>query len=488
MHPSLRVARVDVSGYRLPINELAGLDDLHRQLQAVIRRHLPGVTASVLALPVPCTDGKTVDWYSDLPGQPTRLTALPVAQRAAIKSKLADRLDSLRRLADALPLKVRGSEPIAALLRTATLYPDDSHVYVIGDEPVLTLWGFVLVDTKGPGPTLGAAATVDQSVGRRRPLLALATAAVVILLLAAAGGGWFWLNQREADSLLSELQAGIDANCAGPNRLGALVLRIDRLDPDRTGYPELRARINAEQARCAAADALSRDIASAGWDCAQLADLTRGLNAGLEERSAGSALPGADLERAPFDGLLAKLNGRLGVCTLAAETAANLDRALGDCATIVAIDRSFGAPAPEDEPLRPVRARLDAELALCASAERLVAALDAALEEDDGGCAALGKLDRESAGLDASRARLASVRARLHAEMARCDRAQTYRQALVDAQLDCTALRALDRDLVDDDFAREPLRAIRRQLDDALGRCKALEELEQSVSEAVKQP
>lgn len=485
MHPSLRVARVDISDYRLPTEELAGLDDLHRQLQAVIRRHLPGVTASVLTLPVPCADGKTVDWYSDLPGQPTRLTALPVARRAVMKAKLADRLDSLRRLADALPAKVRGSEPIAALLRTATLYPDDSHVYVIGDEPVLTLWGFVLVKGKGGEQTLGTAANADRPDAQRRPKRAWAwAAAVVILASGLAGGGWFWLDQREADSLASELQAGIDARCAGQDRLGALALRIDRLDPDGTGYPDLRRRIAAEQWRCAAVRSLDESITAADWDCGRLVE----IKAGLSRADQDPPVRDEDLNTPPFDSLVARLDARLGVCTLAAETAAKLDGSLGSCAAIVEIDRAFGAPAPEDEPLQPVRARLDAELDLCVLADRLVAALDSALEADDGGCAALGKLDRESAGGDVTRAPLATVRARLDAELARCDRAQAYRQALVDAQLDCIALRALDRDLLDEESEREPLRAIRRQLDDALGRCDALDQLEQSVSEAVKQP
>jgi len=70
VQPSLRIVRVDVSGYRLLTSDFAGLDGLHRELQATIRRHLPGVTASVLALPVPSADGQTVDWYSDFSASP----------------------------------------------------------------------------------------------------------------------------------------------------------------------------------------------------------------------------------------------------------------------------------------------------------------------------------------------------------------------------------------------------------------------------------
>ncbi|WP_296810242.1 hypothetical protein [Thiocapsa sp.] len=503
MAPSLRVARVDISGYRLPTEELAGLDELHRELQNLIRRHLPGVAASVFALPVPCTDGKTVDWYSDLPGQPTRLTALPAARRAAMKAKLEERLDALRRLADALPTRVKGSESIAAILRAATRYPDDSHVYVIGDEPVLTLWGFVLVEEarrgRAPGPTLASASAPEPLVRRRFPWGG-AGAIVLFLGTGLAGGGWLWLDRRESDSLAAELQAGLDAACAGPDRLGALALRIDRLDPQRTGYAELREQITTEQARCAAAESLDREVIAADWDCARLAEIRQGVTG-----SDGEPPPsGPDFGREPFAGIVARLDERIGVCETSAQAASELERRLGNCAELAELGVGVGlttseplseplseqAPEdpPDETPWRPVRERLARELARCAEADRLVAALDAALEADDGGCPALLKLDRESAELDVARAPLAAVRERLDTELARCARAQTYRQKLVDAQMDCAALRTLDLELTAEDAEREPLRAIRGRLDEALLRCDTLEKLETSVGEGLKQP
>lgn len=499
MAPSLRVARVDIGGYRLPTAELAGLDDLHRELQTLIRRHLPGVVASVFALPVPCADGKTVDWYSDLPGQPARLTALPAARRAAMKAKLEERLDALRRLADALPTRVKGSESIAALLRAATRYPDDSHVYVIGDEPVLTLWGFVLVEEsrrgRSTGPVMASASAPQQTV-RRRGRWGWAVALVLILGAGVAGGGWFWLDRREADSLAAELQAALDVACAGTDRLGALALRIDRLDPQRNGYAELRERIATEQARCAAAESLDREVVAADWDCARLVEIRQGL-AGVEGEP---PTPGPDLDREPFAGIVARLDARVGVCEASARAAADLELRLGNCAALAELGAGIGLPAsepvselaseatPDQTPWRPVREQLARELARCVEADRLVVAVDAALGADDGGCADLLRLDRESAGLDATRAPLAAVRERLDTELARCARAQTYRQKLVDAQMDCAALRTLDRELTAEDAERAPLRAIRGRLDEALGRCDTLEKLEQAVGEGLKRP
>ncbi|QVL49598.1 MAG: hypothetical protein KFB96_03575 [Thiocapsa sp.] len=495
MAPSLRVARVDIGGYRLPTEELAGLDDLHRELQTLIRRHLPSVAASVFALPVPCADGKTVDWYSDLPGQPTRLTALPAVRRAAMKAKLEERLDALRRLADALPTRVKGSESIAAILRAATRYPDDSHVYVIGDEPVLTLWGFVLVEEtrrgRSDGPVLASASAPELPVRRR---LRWGWAVMILLILGAglAGGGWLWLDRREAGSLATELQAGLDAACTGRDRLGALALRIDRLDPERKGYAELRELIATEQDRCAAAESLDRAVIAADWDCARLVEMRQGL-AGADGES---PTPGPDLDREPFVGIVARLDERIGVCETSAQAASELERRLGNCAALAELGVAVGLPesepasdaAPDETPWRPVREGLARELARCAEADRLVVALDAALGADDGGCSALLKLDRESAGLDVAGPPLAALRERLDTELARCARAQTYRQKLVDAQMDCAALRTLDGELAVEDAEREPLRAIRGRLDEALLRCDTLEKLETSVGEGLKTP
>ena len=192
MQPSVRIARVDVGRYRLLTSDFAGLQALHRELTATIRRHLPGVTASLLALPIPADDGVTVDWYSDLGGQPRPLAALPPEQRALVREKLKDRLDSLRRLADDLPRRVRGSEPLAEGLRAATHYPGDEHVFAVGDEPVLTLWGFVRSSGRG---RLATPAQAGIAGSRRRWLLGLGLTA--LSMVALAGAGWYaWMSAR----------------------------------------------------------------------------------------------------------------------------------------------------------------------------------------------------------------------------------------------------------------------------------------------------
>ncbi len=462
MQRSLRVARVDVSGFRLLTDDFAGLDELHRELQQVIRRHLPGVTASVLALPVPGADGKTVDWYSDLAGQPAPLTSLPPERRAAAKAKLEDRLASMRRLADELPRLSRGSEPVARTLRAATHYPDDTHVYVIGDEPVLTLWGFVLVKRGLRGRPIGSVSDASAAGARRRAAWIWGSA--LGLVLALAGGGWLWLDHQQSRSLEQELGGAIAGDCAGPDRLEALRARLDRLDPARDRYAEIRRRLDAELVYCADTGALAAEVAGAGWDCSRLSAVRQGME-------------GTDLTRQPAAGIAVRLEERIAACETAASYSARLDGQLGDCALVADLDGALGTPPTDAEPMVRARERLDRELALCRAADEL----GAALTGSTGDCDAMQRLDLQLGAQDVSRPPLTALRGQLDAELALCAKAATYRQALVDAQMNCAGLRELDQGMAGEDASREPLLSIRRQLDEALEKCRTLEKLDQSL-------
>ncbi len=472
----VRVARLDVDGARLPAAELVGLDRLHQDLQAVIRRHLPAVAASVLTMPILSADGKTLECYSDLSGQPVQLATLPAARRAQLQARLETRLDSLRRLAKALPNRMRGAESLAAALRGATQYPDDTSIYAIGEEPVLVLWGFVWTQASDRTRTLSSTLRPATGDRRRRGHWWWRLAVALLLGLGLATGVWLWLDRQERDSLEHELQAALAAQCMGPDRLAALAVRLDRLDPSGRDHAEHRATLVAEQARCAAADTLSGALTQSGWDCTRLAELQANPLVAL----AAPPATAPDLRRDPFAGILASLDERVAICTRAAGLLTELDQHLSDCAALAALDGRLGVPAAGAEPLVKARDRLDRELKGCAEARRITSLLEAALAADAGiDCESVRKLDRESAALDETRPPLAPIRARLETALAQCAQAQTWRQALVDAQLDCVRLRTLDHDLDNVDTGQEPLRSIRRQLDEALGRCETLERLGQ---------
>lgn len=153
----LRIARLDPRPYQ----SLAGGVDatLHRRLDALIRRHLAGPTASLLAAPAPTADGRLVEWYSDLSGQPVPLASLGPAARPPVEALLATRLAALAALADRL--EAAGSEPdLARALGQALSYPGEETVYVVDGQPVLTFWGYRPLAAAAAEPAEATAAAV----------------------------------------------------------------------------------------------------------------------------------------------------------------------------------------------------------------------------------------------------------------------------------------------------------------------------------------
>jgi len=207
----LRIAVLQASGLA-PLGPTAPTPATLRALDALVRRHLPAVTATLFAEPRPSADGREVAWYSDLAGQPVPLASLPGAEQAAAREKLATRLAALAGLAG----RLRAQAPAeAARLDDALRYPGDDHVYVVGGEPVLTFWGHQAIGRPPLGPPEPVApvaplATTEPAVpeavavearrrsggGGRRLALAL-----LLLLALGAGGyglwralgwGWWW--------------------------------------------------------------------------------------------------------------------------------------------------------------------------------------------------------------------------------------------------------------------------------------------------------
>jgi hypothetical protein len=233
----LRVARLDPGGLEPLAGNPPELQEKHARLQRVIRRHLPGVTASLLAQPKPVPGGQQLDWYSDLAGQPVTLSSLPSVDQKAARTLLADRLASISKLADELPALAPEDAEIASLLRQATSYPGDEHVYLVGGEPVLTFWGY------RPLHASAAAAGRDQTPGRRARVVWLALA---FLVTAAAAGGWLWHEKAREQSLRAALNEALAAECDPSEPLSELQARLEKLDPDGSRYPDIRSQAAAE--------------------------------------------------------------------------------------------------------------------------------------------------------------------------------------------------------------------------------------------------
>ncbi len=471
MPTSLRIAQLDVTDLKLLTDDFASLETLHAQLQRLIRRHLPEVTASLLAVPKPASDGKTVDWYSDLAGQPALLRSLPADQQVVVREKLNDRLGSLKRLAAELPGMARGSEESAALLELATHYPGDEFVYVVGDEPVLTLWGFVSINDKRTGIASIGPANADNTGGDlapgRRRGARLLWIPLLLFGIGAVAGGWLWLDHQREQALSTELDQAIVADCTAPDALTALEAHLIELDPAGDRHADIRERLGAEKDRCRVAMRLEEGLVAAQWDCPRLTV--------MREEMAEQ-----DLSRQPFAGLAEQLDERIAACVEAADFTGRLEQAARDCTHIAELDQELGEPLAGVEPLQQVRGRIDAEIERCEAAVRFAEDLETNIAR----CENLHRLDGEMGGFDVERPPLASIRQRLDAELTLCGRAAAYRQELVDAQMDCALLQKLDERMQGEDVTREPLQSVRQRLDGALEQCKTLEELEQAMQDA----
>jgi Mg-chelatase subunit ChlD len=455
---SLRIARTEPGRLKPLVPDITAR---HARLRDLIRRHLPGVTASLLAEPRR-REGGAVDWYSDLSGQPQALGSLPVEQQTEARKLLRDRLNSLAKLADEVPRIAPDSADLLPALRAAAQYPGDEHLYLVDGQPVLTFWGHL-------PPRAARAYARGAAAGRSRSLLS--GTALLLVLLAVASGAWLWLDHQRETELKRELESALDAaltdQCGSPEPLDALTERLLALDPVEARYPEIWRRLKAERERCAAAMRFAASLEAAGGDCAALAVLRR------ESESLAMGQP-------PFQELDRRLGAELAVCAAAAGLDRRVTAALGDCDALAAIDRELGTPPGDAPPMLRVRARLDGELALCA----LAAALAQELDQARGDCPRLHRLDGRLAQEDGAHPGLAPVRAELDLELALCAKAEDYARRLAEVQTDCDALQALDADMQAEEVSREPLARVRARLDELLEQCRSLDDLEQALENA----
>lgn len=115
---------------------------LYAQLRAVVEARLSPRHAGMFAEPVMHSDNR-IDWYAPAAGTPLRLAALAPDQAAAARATLHQLAADLTALSATLTASASDSDQaMGHLIALALSTPDDSHIFVLGDQPVLTFWGF----------------------------------------------------------------------------------------------------------------------------------------------------------------------------------------------------------------------------------------------------------------------------------------------------------------------------------------------------------
>lgn len=116
------------------------------QIRDMLRRKFGDDYVLLFAEPEENKQTSEIDWYTPVYGTPRKLEDLPDEQRESIAEKITSMAKDIQDFAEELmrspdQMKVtRGN-----ILRLALCYPDNSYIYVSGDQPVFVCWGF------GPG-------------------------------------------------------------------------------------------------------------------------------------------------------------------------------------------------------------------------------------------------------------------------------------------------------------------------------------------------
>lgn len=164
---------------------LGGTFESYKSKIALIHRHFPPSIGNIYAIP---RNGKddTLEWWTELPGQPIRFDDLRDKEKTALLSCYEQRQQSLGRLAD--ELERRGDADAAESLKTLMGSADTQHLYSINGEPVVIRWGGGMEEVKTsivtpPPPKTPTVAPPAAAPSRRRLFWLLLWILPLILLL-----------------------------------------------------------------------------------------------------------------------------------------------------------------------------------------------------------------------------------------------------------------------------------------------------------------
>ncbi|MEM8799566.1 MAG: hypothetical protein AAGF15_05755 [Pseudomonadota bacterium] len=237
----------------------------YTKLEAVLTSQAGEELARYFARPQPNSTGDTIDWYAPLDGDVRHWSSISNGERSALSHKISTIQDQLRTLIGRYDTiesdEQRSRSSFARILGQAARSPGLHTLYVVGDQPVLTLWGFegdggafdtLDFDPSGPIPDMPEP-TVDQAT-LVPPIIPIApdtdpnetddedkkAAAAVV----AAGTPWWkWLLYGLLALLLIALLLGLLRFCA-EEELPSLLPQTPEIegeeeqDPDFNEEPE----------------------------------------------------------------------------------------------------------------------------------------------------------------------------------------------------------------------------------------------------------
>jgi hypothetical protein len=162
----------------------------HRKIKAAIGARLGSDFTSYLARPEIDEANRRIHWHAECEGPVRRWSDLDAAEQQAASPKIEAMRDDFLTFVNDLEAREKKSgseESFAQLIRQSLRAPALDSLYMVGDQPVLTLWGF---EGEGdPFDTLGFSA-----IGGAAPaVIPQATAGTVAVAATAGRPWWRWL-------------------------------------------------------------------------------------------------------------------------------------------------------------------------------------------------------------------------------------------------------------------------------------------------------
>ncbi|WP_211098392.1 SrfA family protein [Azospirillum sp. B506] len=166
------------------------------QLKAAVRQKLGVRCANYFSRPDRDPQGRAIRWLSDVPGTAVRWRDLPHDRQVAVAMDLYEMRSAFQKYLGDLrgqPGAPREAAAFASLLENALLVPDDEHLYLVDDQPMVSFWGFRHGEGAGfDALTVGPAAPAPAPATPAAPA-AVATAATVPAAALPGIAWWKWL-------------------------------------------------------------------------------------------------------------------------------------------------------------------------------------------------------------------------------------------------------------------------------------------------------
>lgn len=216
------LVEMDMDGYR-PLGAFG--QPVHKsfvQLQAAVRQRLGARCADLFARPQWDERSRKIRWVAPVPGEAKNWNELDPAEQAEraldlqiIRAEFENYLGELRS-AGASSGGKSGGEAFASVLEQALKTPNDGHLHFVGEQPVMTFWGFselsgARFDPLAAAPPVAAAAAAvppvtpaapppQEEPHRRFPAWLLWLIPLLLLLLLFLLWWFFWEGDRQVET------------------------------------------------------------------------------------------------------------------------------------------------------------------------------------------------------------------------------------------------------------------------------------------------